>query len=78
MGTDRKQSYGWKGAARKRRKHSRNYSVDRKTPSKDAIKRINMKTRPDKLGLLAGLTNCFTIRSSEIPTLLVGSQGTDV
>jgi hypothetical protein len=36
-----------------------------------------MKTRPDKLGLQAGLTNYFTIRSAEIPVLLVGSQGTD-
>ena len=36
-----------------------------------------MKTRPDKLGLQAGLTNYFTIRSSVIPVLLVGSHGTD-
>jgi hypothetical protein len=36
-----------------------------------------MKTRPDKLGLQAGLTNYFTIRSSEIPVLLVGSHGID-
>jgi hypothetical protein len=36
-----------------------------------------MNTRPDKLGLETGLTNYFTIRSSEIPILLVGSHGTD-
>jgi hypothetical protein len=36
-----------------------------------------MKTRPDKLGLQAGLSNYFTIRSSKIPVLLVRSHGTD-
>jgi hypothetical protein len=36
-----------------------------------------MKTRPNKLGLQAGLANYFTIWPSEIPVLLVGSHGTD-
>lgn len=36
-----------------------------------------MKTRPDKLGLQAGLTNYFTIRPSEIPILFAGSHGKD-